>query len=495
MNPTCDKLLTSLFVAIGLITVIRGANTALAQANYEPYAINTFAGFPDAPGSEDGTGSTARFLYPFGIALDRSDNLFVADTNNHTIRKITPGGVVTTFAGLAGNPGSADGTGSDARFQFPTGVAVDTADNVYVADYANDTIRKITSGGEVTTFAGLALSQGSTDGNGSDARFFQPQGVAVDGAGNVYAADTHNHTIRKITPSGAVTTFAGLANNPGSADGTGSDARFFNPFGLATDKAGNVYVADSYNHTIRRIAFGGTVTTLAGLALTPGSTDGAGAAARFNQPFSVAADGAGNIYVADYSNDTVRKVTAGGVVTTLAGLALNPGSADGTGSAARFYQPEGVTADDGGALYVTDSSNHTIRFGIPATTPSLQGNFVIGDRNAVVGNHVTFWGGHWAELNSLSGGPAPDGFKGFANSTSPNPAACGGSWAARTGNSAAPPNTLPPYITVLAASSITKVGSTIAGNIPATVIVRIDPGYEPNSGHAGTGTVVLVLCH
>ena len=153
--------------------------------------------------------------------------------------------MVTTLAGLAGSSGSANGTGSAARFYYPFGVAVDSAGNVYVADTGNNTIRKVTPAGVVTTLAGLAGSSGSADGTGSAARFNYPSGVAVDSAGNVYVADTGNNTIRKVTPAGVVTTLAGLAGSPGSADGTGSAARFYYPHGVAVDSAGNVYVADT----------------------------------------------------------------------------------------------------------------------------------------------------------------------------------------------------------------------------------------------------------
>ena len=232
------------------------------------------------PGA-DGTGSAARFYFPNGVAVDSAGNVYVADTNNYTIRKITPSGVVSTLAGLAGSPGSADGTGSAARFNDPYGVAVDSAGNVYVADTGNNTIRKITPSGVVSTLAGLAGSIGSADGTGSAARFFQPYGVAVDSAGNVYVADTNNNTIRKITPSGVVSTLAGLAGSFGSADGTGSAARFYYPEGVAVDSAGNVYVADTGNDTIRKITPSGVVSTLAGLAGSIGSADGTGSAARF----------------------------------------------------------------------------------------------------------------------------------------------------------------------------------------------------------------------
>ena len=340
--------------------------------------VTTLAGMPGNTGSADGTGSNARFSSPYSVAVDGAGNLYVADTGNSTIRKVTPLGVVTTLAGLAGNTGSGDGAGNNARFNHPSGVTVDSAGNIYVADRLNQTIRKVTSGGVVTTLAGLAGSYSSVDGTGSAARFWAPSGVAVDNAGNVYVADGGNSEIRKVTSGGVVTTLAGLAGNKGSADGTGSDARFNYPFGVAVDSAGNVYVAERDNFTIRKVTSGGVVTTLAGLAGNQGNADGTGSTARFSNLYGVATDSAGNLYVGDGGNNTIRRVTLGGVVTTLAGLAINRGSVDGTGSAAQFNLPSGLAVDSMGNLYVGDEYNYTIRKVTPAgmvtTLAGLAGN-------------------------------------------------------------------------------------------------------------------------
>jgi sugar lactone lactonase YvrE len=315
-------------------------------------------------GSADGTGGAARFYNPQGVAVDGSGNVYVADMFNSTIRKITPAGVVTTLAGTAGSTGSADGTGSAARFRYPKGVAVDGSGNVYVTDYDNHTIRKITSAGVVTTLAGTAGLQGSADGTGSTARFYDPSGVAIDGSGNVYVADWGNHTIRKITPAGVVTTFAGTAGSQGSTDSTGSAARFSYPDGVAVDGSGNVYVAG--NNTIRKITPAAVVTTLAGTAGAYGNADGVGSAARFDYSYGVGVDASGNVYVADTVNDTIRKVTPAGVVTTVAGTVGSRGSTDGTGSAARFWSPYGVAVDASGNVYVAETNNQAIRKGVPA---------------------------------------------------------------------------------------------------------------------------------
>jgi sugar lactone lactonase YvrE len=323
--------------------------------------VTTLAGSAGHPGSADGSGSAARFDDPSDVAVDGAGNVFVADAGNFTIRRVANGGMVTTLAGQAGQFGSADGLGGAARFNLPIGVAVDGSDNIYVADLGNSTIRRVTSVGVVTTLAGSAGQTGSADITGSAARYLSPSGVAVDVPGNVYVADTGNSTIRKMTSDGGVTTLAGSAGQPGSADGAGGAAQFNNPMGLALDNAGNFYVADTYNSTIRIVASSGAVTTLAGAVGQPGHADGTGGAARFDDPSGLAVDEAGNIYVADTGNSTIRKMTSGGVVTTLAGSAGQIGSADGTGGAARFSFPNGVAADSAGNLYVADSGNHTIR--------------------------------------------------------------------------------------------------------------------------------------
>ncbi|MGO9203727.1 MAG: InlB B-repeat-containing protein [Limisphaerales bacterium] len=334
--------------------------SAMAQADYEDYTFITLAG--QAPGWFDGAAGAALFNQPFGVAADASGNVYVADTFNNTIRKVSSSGEVTTLAGLAGSPGSTDGSGQAARFNFPSGVAVDGSNNVYVADSLNHTIRKVTPGGVATTLAGMAGVPGGVDGSGGSARFNGPQSVAVDAGGNVYVADTTNCAIRKITPAGVVTTLAGKLGVSGRADASAaSAARFELPYGVAVDTNGNVYVADTFNHTIRKISSKGAVTTLAGKAGSAGTNDGTLSGARFTYPCSVAVDGRGNVYVADTENDTLRQVSPAGVVTTLAGSARNAGSANGAGSGARFNQPLGVAVDGNGQVYVADSYNSTVR--------------------------------------------------------------------------------------------------------------------------------------
>jgi streptogramin lyase len=269
--------------------------------------VSTFAG-SGASGSANGTGTAASFNHPFGVAVDGSGNVYVADSTNDTVRKITSAGVVSTFAGQTGVTGTANGTGTAASFNYPVGVAIDGSGNVYMTDFTNEVIRKITSAGVVSTFAGQAGVSGSANGTGTAASFKGPSGIAVDASGNVYVGDQLNCTVRKITPAGVVSTLAGQAGVTGSANGIGTAATFNSPFGVVVDGSGNVYVADYYNYMIRKITSAGVVSTLAGQAGVTGSANGTGTAATFNDPNDVLLDGSGNVYVSDQLNGTIRKI-------------------------------------------------------------------------------------------------------------------------------------------------------------------------------------------
>ena len=346
-------------LAIACSALLAGAMPGHGQA----LNISTLAG-QALPGSTDGAGYAARFSFPNGVAADATGNVFVADTGNHTIRKITPAGIVSTVAGSPGNAGSADGVGTNALFRAPRGIALDVLGNLYVADTGNSTIRKITPAGGVTTLAGLAGDMNSFDGTVSVARFNQPQALVVNVAGNLCVADTANQTVRVITLGGMVSTLAGLAGYAGGVDGTNSKARFNQPSGIARDAVNNLFVTDFLNHTIRRITPGGTVSTIAGLAGVWGRDDGTNRAARFFQPQGIVADGAGGFFIVDSGNQTIRRIATNGanwVVTTVAGWPGRAGNRDESGSAAELYFPSGTAVDGTGRFYVADLGNNSLR--------------------------------------------------------------------------------------------------------------------------------------
>jgi len=329
------------------------------------WVVSTLAGSTE--GFDDDVGAAAKFALPEGVAVDAAGNVYVADTYNHRIRKISTNGEVSTIAG-GSTSGSRDGAATEnAQFNYPTGLALDSSGNVYVADQRNNLIRKISTNGQVSTIAGG--SQGFLDAAGRSAQFHYPTGLAVDSSGNIYVADQFNNRIRKIAPAEGesdrvVSTIAG--STQGSDDGAGTAAKFYHPTGVALDSSGNIYVADYNNHLIRKIApaegeSDREVSTIAG-GSTSGSADGAGTSALFNTPYGLVVDAEGNLYVADRNNHLIRKITPDRVVSTIAGGGRTAwGDTDGPGRSARFDNPTGVALDAEGNLYVADRSNNRIR--------------------------------------------------------------------------------------------------------------------------------------
>jgi formylglycine-generating enzyme required for sulfatase activity/sugar lactone lactonase YvrE/methionine-rich copper-binding protein CopC len=341
--------------------------------------VSTFAGA--SSGYINNTGTSARFKYPRALATDNNGNLYIADQGNYRIRKITSDAEVSTLAGKSSS-GNTDDTGENASFNNPYGVALDAEGNVYVADRSNHRIRKITPDGLVSHYAGSTSKVfDHVDGNSTSARFRSPNGVAVDAVGNVYVADTGNNNIRKIDINGNVTTIAGGNNpNPGSTDANGTSARFKTPTALVLDKSGNIYVCDTGNNKIRKIDTSNNVTTIAGNTdNSSGRTDANGTGASFDSPRGIALDAFGNLYVADMNNHSIRKITPAGDVTTLAGDG-STGSRNGSNTNAEFNFPRGIAIDNSNNLFVADQSNHKIRKIILDYT-------LTGDSSGKVGDH------------------------------------------------------------------------------------------------------------
>ena len=329
---------------------------AATTAPPSEWLVTTLAG-SGARAWLDGQGAAASFSYPFGVAVDAAGNAIVGDYSNNRIRRITPGGAVSTLAGV-GSQGASNGVGTAAAFKLPCGVAVLASGVIIVADAFNNLIRTVAPSGAVATLAG-SVAGGSSNGVGTAASFNWPYGVAADPIGNAIVADSWNNAIRKVSPSGAVTTVAGGAA-AAWADGMGSAARFNMPAGVAVDAAGTIFVADTSNHRIRAVAPNGAVSTLAGSG-SGAWADGTGAMASFFNPYGVAVDASGIVYVADYSNHRVRRVAPSGAVTTVAGNGTGTW-ADGVGVGASFFNPSGIALNGAsGGLLVADYSNNRVR--------------------------------------------------------------------------------------------------------------------------------------
>ncbi|MBS3946488.1 MAG: SMP-30/gluconolactonase/LRE family protein [Melioribacter sp.] len=354
-------------IKINTFLILLSALLILHSSSFAQYSVTTFAGSDS--GFVNGSLIKAKFNGSFGICIDKDGNFYIADSGNNCIRKINTDGVVSTFAGT-GKAGHLDTDRLSATFNSPTGICTDNDGNFYIADFLNHTIRKIDNEGTVKTLAGSG-HPGFVDGFADEAQFNFPRGIAIDGFGNLFVGDSWNHRIRKITPDGNVTTYAGGGTDIGPdskgscIDGPDTTARFFTPCGVACDLYGNVYVADALNHRIRKIDNFKNVTTVAGTSEpgwnNGGFFDGDNKSVILNTPTELCVSFDEEIYFSDTFGNRVRKVSFDGIVTTVAGDGT-PGFLDGNGMLSKFNYPRGITLDNAGnKIYVIDSKNFKVR--------------------------------------------------------------------------------------------------------------------------------------
>ena len=321
--------------------------------------------------SGDGGASTsAQCNYPDGVSVDISGNVYIADTFNNKIRKVTSTGIITTIAGTgtAGSTGDG-GAATSAQLGYPQGVSVDISGKVYIADRNNNKIRKVTSTGIITTIAGTGVGGANgVGGAATSAQLNNPFAVAVDISGNVYIADYWNYQIRKVTIAGILTTIAGTFSPGSTGDGgAATNAQLNGPSWVSVDISGNVYIADSGNNKIRKVTNTGIITTIAGTGATGSSGDfGAATSAQLNNPWGVSVDISGNVYIADTDKNKIRMVTSTGFIITFAGTGATGSSGDGgAATSAQLNSPAGVSVDISGNLYIADYANSKIRVVAP----------------------------------------------------------------------------------------------------------------------------------
>ena len=379
-------LAVQLVVCTVLLVTAAGAQSSVG------WRIDTFAGLPDI--RDNGPAIDARLDAPSSVVLDGAGNLYITDTGNHRIRKVDSSGVITTIAGTGDRRFGGDGRAAvQAQLSSPYGVAVEGAGNLYITDLGNHRVRKVDSSGVITTIAGTGERGFSGDGGPAiQAQLWSPTGVVLDGTGNLFIADRANHRIRKVDFSGVITTVAGTGERGFSGDGGPAvQAQLTSPSGVAVDGASNLYIADRGNYRIRKVDSSGTITTFAGTGDRRfGGDGGLAVEASLWSPYDVATDGAGNLYIAATSHNRIRKVNSSGVISTVAGSGRRGYGGDGgPATAAPLSSPYSVAVDSGGNLYIADNLNHRIRkvdSSGTITTVAGTGSFGLGSLGGVGGD-------------------------------------------------------------------------------------------------------------
>ncbi|MBD9722498.1 RICIN domain-containing protein [Streptomyces caniscabiei] len=329
--------------------------------------ISTFAGTGPASSQGDNAAAVlAQLNGPYGVAVDGVGNIYISDFSGHRVRRVTTDGKISTYAGTGvAGPGGDNGLATAAQLSFPRGLAVDSAGALYIADSGNHRIRKVTADGKMSTVAGTgAGTYGGDGGLATAAHLNLPMDVAVDSDGSLYITDFNNHRVRRVTTDRKISTFAGTASpGPGGDGGPAGSAQLRNPHGVAVDGAGNVYIADQNNHRVRMVAADKTISTVAGTGVAKhGGDNGPATAAQLNLPVGVVVDSAGNLYIADQGNQRVRMVAADKTISTVAGTGVaKHGGDNGPATAAQLNNPYGLAVDCVDALYIADYSSNRVR--------------------------------------------------------------------------------------------------------------------------------------
>ncbi len=366
-----NKYISTMKQSFARFIVIIILNLSFSILHAQSYNISTIAGDSAVGYSGDGGPATlAELNNPWAVAIDKAGNVYIADDHNYRIRKVSPGGTISTFAGNGTAGFSGDGgQASMAELSYPTGVAIDTAGNLYIADENNNRIRKVNASGVISTYAGTgSVGFGGDGGPATNAEFNVPSGVAVDKSGNLYISDFYNYRVRKVNTSGVISTVAGDGvYGFGGDGGQATSAKIGSILGVGVDQAGNVYIPDQSNGRIRKVDVSGVITTFAGSSTQGYSGDwGPATDAELSYPYGVCSDASGNIYIADYNNARVRVVKTNGIITTIAGTGFPAYYGDGGLAAdAEISYITGVGADDLGNIYIADEGNARIRKLIP----------------------------------------------------------------------------------------------------------------------------------
>jgi len=350
-------------IGLALLFVAQLSPIGVAQS----WVISTVAG-NGTPGytGDSGPAISAQLAFPSAVVADIAGNLFIVDAYNQLVRKVTPDGLINTVAGNGTQGYNGDGgAATSAELNQPRGIAVDTAGNLFIADTYNYRVRKVTPSGVISTVAGNGTQGSGGDGGAAiSAQLSHLYGVAVDAAGDLFIADTYNNRVRKVTPSGVISTVAGNGIQGYSGDGgAATSAQLYYPYSVAVDAAGNLFIADFENNRIRKVTPGGVISTVAGNGTAGFSGDGGPAtSAQLYLPWGVAPDTAGNLFISDYNSNRVREVTPGGVISTVAGNGTAGFSGDGgAATSAQLNSPWGVAVDTSGELFIADYTNQRIR--------------------------------------------------------------------------------------------------------------------------------------